>query len=188
MSTYEPYDPPEGGTWPPPPTVGTRRKPKNLLWPALLIALVVLALAASCTALVVDATRQPDATNAGVMTQGVLPAAPAPVATGPWLPGFYPSPLTPHGVRLSTRVIRKSCYGSAGCNVTYNVTAEWGKRLDPNKSYELVYSIKGAEDGTQINTITLDGAKSEASEEEFAVILTKSTPLIPTVLSVEEIG
>src|SRR5687767_149644 len=59
---------------------------------------------------------------------------------------------------LDVQVLKQSCFGSAGCNITYrvNMTYQGAGPLDPDVTYEVTYQIKGAQDA-KIATITATG-------------------------------
>jgi hypothetical protein len=61
---------------------------------------------------------------------------------------------------MRLRVTSKQCFGSAGCNVEYDVIPKWAgdqpaadARLDGE--YDLTYAVTGSEDGPIVETMTV---------------------------------
>jgi hypothetical protein len=89
---------------------------------------------------------------------------------------------------LSVKVLEKTCYGSAGCNLSYRVKVGYGgEPLDPSKTYELTYEVRGGEDGPQVNTLTVQGDSSQVDEEELISTKSSKAKLSVVVLSIEEV-
>lgn len=69
-------------------------------------------------------------------------------------PGIRP---TVDNLGLKLIVKSKSCFGSAGCNIEYNVAVQWkgvGK-AHFNDDYDIKYAVAGDESGPQIDTLTI---------------------------------
>jgi hypothetical protein len=84
--------------------------------------------------------------------------------------------------------LEKQCFGSAGCNVTYRVTVGYpgaALNLDPDKTYELTYEVRGGEDGPVVNTLTVQGDSFETDQEELVSTSSSRSKLTVRVLSVE---
>jgi hypothetical protein len=76
--------------------------------------------------------------------------------------------------KLTVKQLTKKCFGSAGCNVTYRILVSYGgATLDPDATYEVLYRVKGGEDGPVDNKLTVTGDQSSVDEEEM--VSTKST-------------
>lgn len=106
-------------------------------------------------------TPGPDAST----TSSVEPAEPATAS--------YAAP-TIKDFALKVKTLKKECFGSAGCNVTFRVelTKVSGGDLDPDKTYELTYDIRGGEDSFT-NTLEITSDKYSYDDKEF--ISTKSS-------------
>lgn len=79
-----------------------------------------------------------------------------------------PTSYTPtkDDIKLTAKVIRKACFGSAGCNLSYRIDLTYsGASLDPGNTYQVTYKVYGPEDGPQIDTLTLQGDQYTAQEE-----------------------
>jgi hypothetical protein len=68
---------------------------------------------------------------------------------------------------LDVVVLEQSCFGSAGCNVTYRIEVGYGfvGQLNPNTTYEVTYEIHGGED-RKIGTLTVTGDMYSTAERE----------------------
>jgi len=109
-------------------------------------------------------------------TVTVTATAPAPVASAPEAPVSAPASYTPKtgDFRLTVKVLSKQCFGSAGCNLTYRILISYtGQSLDPEKEYEVLYEVRGGEDGPVSNSFTISGDESSVDSEEM--VSTKST-------------
>jgi hypothetical protein len=60
--------------------------------------------------------------------------------------------------KVKIKVVKKQCFGSAGCNVTYRIDPEYvgDDPLPTSGSTEVTYEVSGGEDGPAINTFTVD--------------------------------
>ena len=99
----------------------------------------------------------------------------------------YDTPTT-KDIHLAVKTLKKQCFGSAGCLVTYRVdaTISAAAHLDPSKTYEVIYSVRGDESGPSVNTMTVTGDNYERDSEEIANTPSSKTKLVATVTSVEE--
>ncbi|MFC6155382.1 hypothetical protein [Kribbella jiaozuonensis] len=89
----------------------------------------------------------------------------------------YATP-TAKDFKLAVKVLKKECFGSAGCNLTYRILVTYGGAdLDPTLTYEVVYEVRGGEDGPVTNTLTVTGDTSSVDEEEFVSTKSRSTKL-----------
>jgi hypothetical protein len=97
------------------------------------------------------------------------PAEPAEETTVPSEPAepLYGEPSKSH-FTLSVKTLKKECFGSAGCLVTYRILVDYsgGPTLDPSKTYEVIYEVRGGEDGPVTNTLTVTGTESSVDKEE----------------------
>ena len=105
----------------------------------------------------------------------------SPPATDP--PTVVPKPKD---FKLSVKVLSKQCFGSAGCNLTYRIDASWPDGYDPDLEYEVVYEVRGGEDGPQVNTMTVQGDRYDRPQEETIGTSSAGRRLTAVVTSVEE--
>lgn len=96
----------------------------------------------------------------------------------------YATP-TAKDFKLTAKVLKKECFGSAGCNLTYRVLVAYsGATLDPAVTYEVGYEVRGGEDGPVINTLTVTGDTSSVDEEESVSTKNNSIKLTVTATDV----
>ena len=89
------------------------------------------------------------------------------------------------GIKLTVNTRKKECFGSAGCNVTYQVDATWFQDFDPSVTYDLTYEVRGGEDGPVVNTMTIDGDNFTHETDELIQTRSSKTKLTALVTSVE---
>jgi hypothetical protein len=87
---------------------------------------------------------------------------------------------------LTVKTLSKQCFGSAGCNVTYRIQAGWDGTYDPDKTYEVVYEVRGDESGPQTNNFTVTGDQYQVPQEESASTSSAGVKLTAEATSVEE--
>jgi len=105
----------------------------------------------------------------------------APAAAAPKASFYQPQPAD---FVLTAKVLEKSCFGSAGCNVQYRIEVTYnGAPLDPSKTYEVTYEVNGGED-PEINTLEVTGTKYSADDRESIGTKSSKTELTVTVTSV----
>ncbi|MFI5488959.1 hypothetical protein [Micromonospora echinaurantiaca] len=130
-----------------------------------------------------SAAPQAHSTTSAPTTAAAPTTAPATTA-----PAFlaYDTP-TKSDFKLKVKVLKKQCFGSAGCNITYRigVTYTGDGDLDPSKTYEVTYQVKGAEDPI-INTFEVTGDSASVQEEEMASTKRSSDKLTAVVTDVSE--
>ncbi|MCC5579123.1 hypothetical protein IMZ11_26200 [Microtetraspora sp. AC03309] len=74
--------------------------------------------------------------------------------------------LKPSDLKLKVTLLDKECFGSAGCNITYRVVPTIvGTMPDPDREYEVIYEVRGGEDGPQIGRFTMQGDQAQVTEE-----------------------
>ncbi|MEU1745812.1 hypothetical protein [Micromonospora arida] len=109
----------------------------------------------------------------------------APATTPPPAPG-YDTP-TKGDFKLKVKTLRKQCFGSAGCNITYRIDVTYtGDGLDPSSTYEVTYEVKGAEDPV-INTFEVTGDSASVQQEETASTKRSGDKLTAVVTDVSEL-
>ncbi|MET8370759.1 hypothetical protein ABZU42_13660 [Micromonospora profundi] len=117
-------------------------------------------------------------TTAAAPTTG--PATTAPPAS------VYGTP-TKGDFKLKVKTLRKQCFGSAGCNITYRIDVTYtGNGLDPSSTYEVTYEVKGAEDPI-INTFEVTGDSASVQQEETASTKRSGDKLTAVVTDVSEL-
>ena len=101
-------------------------------------------------------------------------------------PGTYLTPVapttaatyvpTPADFTIEIVELSRSCFGSAGCNITYKINPTYsGQPTDPTVTYTVVYSIAGAS-GDKSDNFTMKGTQAKVPTEDFI-----STPPNPTL-------
>ena len=87
--------------------------------------------------------------------------------------------------QLTAKILGKECFGSAGCNLSYRVMVAYnGAGLDPAVTYEVVYEVRGGEDGAVTNTLKVTGDQSSVDEEEAVSTKSKASKLTVVVTDV----
>lgn len=147
---------------------------------ATLVALAAIAIGCGMG----DGTGIPSGRPMNTNAAGGAPAAQTTAAPPPAIQ--YGTP-TVKDFKLTVKILRKQCFGSAGCNVNYRIEVAYvgSKTLDPAKTYEVTYEVKGAED-TAINTFTVTGDHAQVREEEFASTSRSSATLTAVVTAITE--
>jgi hypothetical protein len=111
---------------------------------------------------------EPAASDTPAPTVTTKPTEPAAAEEAPETPAepLYVEPSKSH-FKLSVKTLKKECFGSAGCNVTYRILVDYsGPALDPSKTYEVTYDVRGGEDGPVTNTLTVTGDQSSVDSQE----------------------
>ena len=89
---------------------------------------------------------------------GEEPAATTPTRT-------YPEPRL-SDFTLTVKERRRQKFGPAGADITYHVVAGWGPSYDPDKTYALVYEVRGGEDGPVRNYLVITGDHHHTIEND----------------------
>ncbi|MEV0805036.1 hypothetical protein [Micromonospora sp. NPDC050200] len=176
-------------------TVPVARKRKPLIgWIVGGMVLVLLLCFGGCGALLAT-TNSGDKSDQGKAAASTAPTSPsttsaattaaaAPATTEPPVP-TYETP-TKNDFKLKVKTLSKQCFGSAGCNITYRINVTYtGTGLDPSKTYEVTYQVKGAEDPI-INTFEATGDSASVQQEEMASIKRSGDKLTAVVTDVTE--
>jgi hypothetical protein len=153
---------------------------KRRRWPHVVIPIVTLFVGVVIGA--AGGSDTPGATAADTPNPAPSASGPAPKAAVEEEEPAEPTYDTPASTdfRLEVKTLSKECFGSAGCNLTYRILVHATRptlSLDPSKTYELTYEVRGGEDGAQINTAEITGDESTVDQEEML-----STPSSKTVL------
>lgn len=101
-----------------------------------------------------------------------------------------PKPLTAADFELTLKIRDKECFGSAGCNVVYEV--ELGvdsnvrsKLKTDDRSYSITYEVTGPEDGAQIGTLEVSPDGTYSNNQDSASTPRSSTKLKVKITEVE---
>lgn len=102
-----------------------------------------------------------------------------------------PADFTPSArdFTIGLKIKSKECFGSAGCNVTYEpkLTYKGSTPLPEDSSYEITYRVTGGSDGAQVNTLTTDGKNYDTSDEMVSTAR-QSTKLGVKITDVEKVS
>lgn len=91
----------------------------------------------------------------------------------------------PTDFKLDVVTLRKQCFGSAGCNVSYRVQIKYlGAKLpDATKTFDVVYNVTGAESPVT-NHFTVTGSIISSPSEESTSTTSDGAVLVATPTSV----
>jgi hypothetical protein len=92
--------------------------------------------------------------------------------------------------KIKIKVLEKTCFGSAGCSVTYRIDPEFvgDRSAYPNEGVvEVSYEVRGDESGPQVGTFEVDLSTSKATydSKSFASTPSSGTKLKAKVTDVE---
>jgi hypothetical protein len=81
--------------------------------------------------------------------------------------------------KIAVKILRKKCFGSAGCNVTYRINPQYVGVADfpDDGTVEVTYVVKGLEDGDAVNTFTIEGDQASFDSEEDGSIASSKAKL-----------
>lgn len=87
----------------------------------------------------------------------------------------------PADFTLTVVTTKQSCFGSAGCNVSYEIDLNYHgpKPLGANDEWSLIYEVRGGED-TKIGTITTQG---DRYSKETGYVSTGSNPHLEAIVT-----
>ncbi|WP_191894433.1 hypothetical protein [Planomonospora parontospora] len=89
---------------------------------------------------------------------------------------------SPSDFEIEVKVLKKACFGSAGCNVTYRINPGYsGPDLGDDQKFDVVYEVRGGTDGAQVNTFTMEGERASFDAEEFLSTPSSGTKLTAKV-------
>lgn len=120
-------------------------------------------------------------------------ASPAPSWTsvfdgqGPATPDKTYAPPAAKDFVLAVRITSKKCFGSAGCNVDFEVDLTYsGAGVEPGSAWSLTYDVQGGEDVfTDTLTMTFgdDGIRGKYTYSEGSIGTTKSSAKLTAVVT-----
>lgn len=91
--------------------------------------------------------------------------------------------VAPRNFKIGVRTRSKECFGSAGCLVDVQIVPDYIGRQDVSTgSWELIYELRGGEDGPVIETMTLESGTFSFPEEQ-SLDTRSSTTLITAVVT-----
>jgi hypothetical protein len=132
-------------------------KRKKRIWPWIFGGLLVV-LVAACSGLMLTAGPShpvvtPGAARASIAATSGLGTAPASASAAKAKSGT----LTKSDLKLTVKTTKKDCFGSAGCNVEYQikVAVDGAKLRAAGKTWDITYDVHGLQD-TQTGTLTLN--------------------------------
>lgn len=129
------------------------------------LALLALPLLAACGSTTATSTASTSPTTSAARAA----AAPTAEAPPPKAPG-----LGKRDVTLAVKILKKECFGSAGCNVRYRMVATVDKaKMEPDATYSVIYDVTGLED-SQTGTLTLK-ADGTYEQDDFLTGQTRTT-------------
>ncbi|MEU8333767.1 hypothetical protein [Micromonospora sp. NPDC048839] len=129
--------------------------------------------------------------QAGARPSSTAPSTPAPSTVAPTTApapttAAYDSP-TKKDFNLGVKILKKKCFGSAGCNITYRIDVTYiGAGLDPSKTYEVTYEVRGGED-PMVNTFEVTGDTASVQQEEDGGTKRSTDKLTAVVTDVAEL-
>lgn len=92
----------------------------------------------------------------------------------------------PKGFTIGIKVLRKACFGSAGCNVTFRIDPSYnGSSFTDTVSWEVVYQVNGGKDA-YTNKFTLTGSRASFESEELVETSNSAAALTAVVVDVVE--
>lgn len=186
----QPTQPLPPGGWEPlpgPPPPSTPKAPRTFTGRQVLAVAVVVGVIAFGIGAVVGnggGTSSGTPKAAGSASQSATTATEVEVTTIT-AASTYDTP-EPSDFELTVKTLSKQCFGSAGCDITYRIQAGWDGTYDPDKTYEIVYEVRGDESGPQTNNFTITGDEYQVSQEETASTRSSGVKLTARVVSVEE--
>jgi hypothetical protein len=165
---------------------GPPGKPKRFGWPTVIItAVVALGVGGLVGGADQTSTTATPAATATVTEAVQAGAEPSDQPTEE--PTQEPTGFTPHksDFKIGIKTLKKTCFGSAGCNVTFRINPEYvgSQELPDEGVIEVTYKVTGAEDPIE-NTFTIEGGKASYEKEEDASTRSGSAKLVAKVTDV----
>jgi len=120
----------------------------------------------------------------------------APLAIGAVLvaattaPAPTPAAETPStsDITLTAKITERHCFGSAGCNVSFQVkTAYSGPTLSADDTWLITYQVTGVDDGPIVGSFDLTGDEYTVGEESAGTKNAKSKVTIK-VTGIDKVG
>jgi hypothetical protein len=99
----------------------------------------------------------------------------------------YPEPKL-SDFKLEVKELRRQKFGPAGANITYHIAASREPAYDPDKTYTLVYEVRGGEYGPVRNYMVIRGEKYTSENDQFISTSHVDQRLTVKALAVEELS
>jgi len=113
--------------------------------------------------------------------------SPTPYVPGPGTARAVGDPPEASGFKIVVKVLKKNCYGSAGCNITFAIEPDYvGADYDRSTTWQVTYEVIGPEEGPMINTFELTGTQISYQKEEFCSVPSSKTQLTVKVTSISD--
>lgn len=96
------------------------------------------------------------------------------------------APHVPTPAEFTIEVVetKRSCFGSAGCNVGYQIHPTYnGPPTDPAVTYTVIYEVRGGED-VKTDNFTMHGTKASVTREDLLSTPEGGPPLTAVVTRV----
>jgi hypothetical protein len=120
-------------------------------------------------------------------TPFTLPPTTQPTATPPTTAAVAAS-LSTDALTLTPKVVKKQCFGSAGCNVSIKIEVGYdGPPLSEDDTWEVTYEVTGDESGPIIQSFELVGERYDQDEISMSTKSSK-TKISAEVTDVSEAG
>jgi hypothetical protein len=162
---------------------GSRKVPAGIGVGLCVLAVVVSSLVIRFTELdpISGSPSDPPPGSTGYSSGSSYYSPPPPVA-GP-LPLPEPSDFT-----IEIKVLRKACFGSYGCDVTYQIDPTYtGTTPLTGRTFTVIYEVTGSEDGPRINNFeTNSDGTASLNEQELTRTSSPAATLKAKVTSVSE--
>lgn len=91
---------------------------------------------------------------------------------------------------VGVKILKKECFGSAGCNVTFRINPQLMSPLGmvaADTKLEVTYSVLGGDDGPKVNTFTSEGTRSNVDSEESLSVASAKTKIVVKVTDVTDV-
>jgi len=93
--------------------------------------------------------------------------SPAPASQPTPQPASAPYTPSPRDFTLFIRILKKECFGSAGCNVTFRINPTYdGPTLPDDQKLTVTYEVTGGEE-PKVNSFEMTGNEATFDSEEF---------------------
>jgi hypothetical protein len=116
--------------------------------------------------------------------QATAPVEP-PAAAVPEPPPAADAPPKAADFRLTVKILRKQCFGSAGCNLSFRIDVAYDGPTFTG-SYLVTYEVRGGEDGPLVNSFTIEGDTAQVESEETIGTKSSRSKLTARVTDVTE--
>lgn len=107
-------------------------------------------------------------------------------------PTDEPGTFTPHkkDFKIGLKILRKQCFGSAGCNITYRIKPTYvgSQDLPETGTIEVSYRVYGGDSGPADNTFTIESGTANYDKEENTSTSSSSRKLTVKVTDVSYDG